>query len=152
MPKANWTKALTDYASDEKQSYETIAKKYGVSKRSVVKRAVKDDWQLVRRDTALKVHQELPNIVSQSVVEIQARHIYFARMLQAKALEAIIKDKLKPKNIREAVLCLKTGIEIERKALGLDNPKQNNDVYVPGTRMYLISSKDIDKFSKMNGQ
>ena len=151
MSKINWTKALTDYASDEEQSYEAIAKKYGVSKRSVVKRAVKDNWQLVRRDTTLKVHRELPAIVSQSAVEIQARHIYFARMLQAKALEAMVKDKLKPKNIREVVLCLKTGIEIERKALGLDNQKQNNEAYVPGTRMYVISSKDIDKFSEVHG-
>lgn len=120
MTKINWTQALTDYAGDEKQSYQSIAQKYQVSKRSVVKQAVKNNWQLVRQETALKVHQELPKRLSLSLADVVARQVYVARVMQAKALEVLLGAKLQPKNIKEVVICLQTGIDIERKALGLD--------------------------------
>lgn len=122
MAKISWTQALTDYVSDDKQSYGSIAKKYSISKRSVVKHAVKNNWQLVRQETALKVRQELPIRLSISLSDVVARQVYLAQMLQAKALEALMKERLTPKTIKEVILCVKTGIEIERKALGMDNP------------------------------
>lgn len=121
MAKINWTQALTDYVGDETQSYESIASKYGVSKRSVVKQAVKHNWQLVRQETTLKVHRELPDKLSISLTSVVARQVYLAQMLQAKALETMVKSQLTPKTFRELAQCVKTGVDIERKALGMDS-------------------------------
>lgn len=130
MAKVNWTQALSDYASDEKQSYQTIANKHGVSKRSVVKRAAKENWQLVRRETALKVHQKLPEMAAESIVEVNLRHAYIGRSLQILAIEAMRLKNISPDNQHEAIAALKAGIEIERTALGLDNRKPHQDVAI----------------------
>lgn len=121
MAKVMWTQALTDYVSDERQSYDSIAKKYNVSKRSVVKHAVKNKWQLARRETALKVHQELPIRLSIALSDVVARQVYLGQIMQARALEAFMRGHLTPKTIKEVIMCIKTGVEIERKALGLDH-------------------------------
>lgn len=124
MSKVNWALARTDYISDEQLSYQDIAGKYSVSKTSVVKKAVKEGWQGLRRETSLKVIQKLPEKIGETIAQINQRHAYFGKLLQARALEAILKGDVKPKTFREAVLCVKEGIEMERKALGLDKEQQ----------------------------
>ena len=123
MSKIKWSQAMSDYVGDEKHSYSSIAEKYNVSRRAVADQAKKNKWPSVRRETALKLQQNLPDMLSVSLANIVARQVFLAHMLQAKALEALIKGQLTPQNIREVILCAKTGIDIERKALGMDNPQ-----------------------------
>lgn len=118
--KINWTKAAIDYAKDETLSYDDIANKYSISKRSVVKHAVRDDWQKLRSDVSLKVHQKLPEILSESIAEINARHAQQAKLLQVKGMEIIDSDK-RPRNYQEALNCIRSGIKIEREALGMND-------------------------------
>lgn len=80
--KANWSKAVADYLKDETLSYEDIANRYGVSKRAVVKRVVQDRWQELRKETALQVHQKLPEKLSDSIADVKARHVKVARLFQ----------------------------------------------------------------------
>lgn len=123
MAKINWIQATSDYVGDETQSYESIAKKYKVSKKAVSNHAVKNKWQLIRRETTLKVHQELPARLSISLTDVVARQLFVAHIMQAKAIEVLMRGQLTPKTIREVILCCKTGIDIERKALGIGNPQ-----------------------------
>lgn len=120
MSKVNWALARTDYISNEQLSYQDIAGKYAVSKRSVTKKAVEEGWQGLRQETSLKVLQKLPDKVSETIVQVNQRHAYLGKLLQAKSLEAMVDGKLYPKDIKEALLAIKTGVEIERKALRLD--------------------------------
>lgn len=120
MSKIDWSKALNDYVSDETLSYEKVATKYGVSKRSVTKRASREKWPTLRQDTSLKVLQKLPQKVAETVAEASAMHVWLGKSLIAAGLRVIIEKKVEIKTWNEAVGAIKLGVEIRRKALGLD--------------------------------
>lgn len=127
--KINWSKALADYLKDETSSYASIANKHNVSKQSVVKRAAKENWQNLRSKTLLKVDQKLTEIIGEDIAIINARHAQIGKIMQSIALKAI-KD-LEPRTIAEAINSIKTGVEIERKALGIDEqikPDKNQKI------------------------
>ncbi len=121
MSKIVWSKALADYLRNETQSYASIAAKYGVSLQAVKKRAAKEGWLNLRQKSLLKVNQELPKMIGENIVEVNARHIRLARSLQEIALKAIEYGESQPTTALQALQSVKIGIEIERKALGMDN-------------------------------
>ena len=121
MSKIVWSKALADYLRNETQSYASIAVKHGVSLQSVKKRAAKEGWSNLRQRSIQKVNQELPKMIGESVAEVNARHIRFARTLQEVGLKAIEEGESQPTTPLQALQSVKTGIEIERKALGMNN-------------------------------
>lgn len=124
--KINWSKAVADYLKDETLSYEDIANRYGVSKRAVVKRAVQDRWQELRKETALQVHQKLPEKLGESIADVKARHAKEGKLFQGKGLEAVNSGKT-PTNFYQALMGIVTGIRLERQALGLDKYKPEDD-------------------------
>lgn len=143
MSKISWSQALADYLKDETTSYAYIAQKYGVSKRSVTKRAVQEGWQGLKQRTSLKVHQKLPEKLGESIAEVNAKHAQIGKWLQGIALRAMRSkadggDELKPQNINDARLLYLTGFHVERKSLGLEDKNKNTDAYVPGRKMYIV--------------
>jgi len=120
MAKINWQLALSNYLEDETSSYTSIAQKYGVSLQAVKKRASKEGWVNLRIETIQKVDQKLSEKVSNELANVNFRHIKVSRKLQDEGIEFIRNNKLKLKNFNQAVNLLKKGIEIERKALGMD--------------------------------
>src|SRR3989344_5262373 len=104
MAKISWSQALADYLKDETASYASIADKYGVSKRSVTKRAVQEGWQDLKQKTSLEVTQRLPEIVGESIAEVNTKHAKIGKLLQGLALKAMRPkvdggDELRPQNI-----------------------------------------------------
>lgn len=126
MSKISWSKALIDYLKDETQSYASIASKYDVSLQAVKKRAGKEGWQDLRLKSIQKVNQELPNLIGESVAETNARHIRMAIAVQSVAVKAIKNNESKSVSYSQAVQSLKTGIEIERNARGMDIENSQN--------------------------
>lgn len=129
MSKVQWSAALADYLKDETKSYAFIANKYHVSKQSVVKRAVKEDWQSLRNKTLLKVDQKLTEIIGEDVAIINSRHAQIGKFMQSTALKAL--KNLEPRTMSEVINSIKTGVEIERKALRIDDqiiPDKNQKI------------------------
>jgi len=137
--KINWSQALVDYLTDESITYDTLAKKYGVSKRAIVTRAKQDKWQDLRTVTSLKVHQKLPEIVGANLAEIASKQAEIGNKLIERGLEAITRGST-PKTPQDARLFIQTGIEVQRKALGLDEQKFN-----PST--IIVMSKEIQEWA-----
>jgi len=71
------------------RSYEALAKKYGVSKTAIVKRATREDWQarLLRVEREAKQRGEERAV--ESIEAMNARHLHIVRVIQGKALEAL---------------------------------------------------------------
>lgn len=137
--KINWSQALVDYLTDEKATYDSIALKYGVSKRAVVIHAKQDNWQELRTQTSLKVHQKLPEIVGANLAEIASKQAEIGNKLVQKGLEAITGGST-PKTPQDARLFIQTGVEIQRKALGLDVEQ-----FKPNT--IIVMSKEIREWA-----
>lgn len=129
MAKISWSKALVDYLKDEVQSYASIASKYGVSLQAVKKRAGKEGWQDLRQKSIQKVNQELPELVGESMAKTNARHIQMAISMQTIAVEAIKKLDTKSITYSQALQSVKIGIEIERKARGMDIKDNREDKF-----------------------
>lgn len=139
MSKINWSEALADYLKDETESYASIASKYGVSLQAVKKKAGKEGWQDFRRRSIQKVNQELPEMVGKSAAEINARQARLGKLLQYVALKAIKERNLKPDSLDQAVRSVVAGINLERKAAGLDKPQTQTAVNVG----LLFNKKDV---------
>lgn len=137
--KINWSQALVDYLTDETVTYDSIALKYGVSKRAVVTHAKQDKWQELRTKTSLKVHQKLPEIVGTNLAEIAGKQADIGQKLVQKGLEAITRGST-PKTPQDARLFIQTGIEVQRKALGLDEPR-----FKPTT--VIVMSKEVQEWA-----
>lgn len=127
MSRINWDLASIDYATDSSQSYETIAKKYGVSKVAVSNHAVKDGWQQKRDQTLPIVIQQLTENKIRTIAEINAQHEQIGEAILNSALLEIQTKDYRPDSFRSAVTAIKIGIDIRRKARGMDNQK-NQDV------------------------
>ena len=71
------------------RSYELLARQFGVDKRTVVRRAVAEDWQgrldKIEADARDKADAKL----SETIEAMNLRHLRVCRVIQAKALEAL---------------------------------------------------------------
>ena len=102
MAKINWSAALSDYLKDETTSYASISREHGVSLQAVKKRASKEGWVDLRQKSIQKVNQKLPELVGESIADMNARHVRFGKLLQASALREIKERDLKPENFIQA--------------------------------------------------
>ena len=71
------------------RSYAAVARRYGVSKGAITRRAKRDDWQtrLVRIETEARDRAEEQSI--ESLKSVHARHLRTLRAIQGRALQAI---------------------------------------------------------------
>lgn len=127
MSKINWVKARADYIKDSTQTYALLAKKYGVSVDHLTHRAVEEGWTEERRKTTEKAQQKLPEKISESLAQVNARQAGLGKILQHVSAESL--KMYKPQSFEDARLGILTGVTIERKALGLDLDEVKNEVY-----------------------
>lgn len=118
MSRINWNIAALAYVSDSSQSYESIARKFGISKTAVKNKAAQENWQNLRLKTNTKVLLDLPERAAESITEILARHLETAKMLQRLGLEALEKHSVL--DISEARRLVVTGIQIEQSVYRID--------------------------------
>lgn len=143
--KVDWFQARQDYLEDNRQSYSTIAKKYGVTKTAVEKHATKEGWAKLRRSLGDKAFESFQNKLLNTKSAAQDRHLLHYQNLQAlanKSLVAmdqqnfmldkdgrVVRDKKgvpiqvppNPFALEKLTKSLKAAIEGERVVLGLPN-------------------------------
>lgn len=98
------------------RSYQTVADRYGVSKRAVVKCANREGWQDRLRDREARARATADKEAVEGLEAINRRHLKSVRVVQAKALEALRSKPLK--TAMEAVRALDMAIKQERLVVG----------------------------------
>ena len=98
------------------RSYETVAEQYGVSKRTVTKRASREGWQKRLTDLEAQARHNAEQRTLESLEEMNVRHLKSLRVIQARALEALRNMPLA--TAMEAVRSLDLAIRQERLVRG----------------------------------
>ena len=96
------------------RSYQQVAEHYQVSKGTVTNLAVRDGWQERLALAEQRARDERAGIETRE--QVAARHLEIARMLQAKALEAL--EGLSFERPRDAIRAVDLGVRLERLILG----------------------------------
>ena len=98
------------------RSYEAIARKHGVSKRTVTKRAARDGWQARLAQIEAAARKKLDERHVESLEAVTERHLRTLRLIQAKALAAL--GHMPITSGMDAVRALDLAIKQERVVLG----------------------------------
>ncbi|MBI4029390.1 MAG: hypothetical protein HY376_03415 [Candidatus Blackburnbacteria bacterium] len=114
---------------------------------AVKKRAGKEGWQDLRQKTVQKVDQKLPEKLGESIAEVTARHAQVGKALQAEGIQAI-KGGMKPQSFKDARLSLLSGIEIERRALDMDEDYVRNEIYQKFQQFSFIFSMNAEELRR----
>lgn len=108
------------------RSYQAVAAKFGVSKRSVTRRAAEENWPQRILELEQKARQGAEQKVQESLEEMNVRHLKILRAIQTKALQAL--QQFSIASAMEAVRSLELSIRQERVARG--EPGGGDDVNV----------------------
>ena len=98
------------------RSYQSVAEKYGVSKRAVTKVATKENWSQRLLEIEKKAHEKTDEKLAESLDQMNERHIRMCKMIQKKSLEALKSMPLT--TAIEAVRALDLAIKQERLSRG----------------------------------
>ena len=71
------------------RSYQAVAERYGVSKVAVVQRAKRDRWQERLRELEKKAREQADKKAVETLEAVRERQLKAARIVQARALEAM---------------------------------------------------------------
>ena len=98
------------------RSYQQVAEKFGVTKRTVVNVAVKDRWQDRVVELERKARDATNDKAQESLEEMNERHLKLCRLVQSRALEALRRFPLE--NAVAAARALESSIRQERIVRG----------------------------------
>jgi hypothetical protein len=98
------------------RSYQSVAKRYGVTKNAVVALAKRERWQERLAEIEAKVRKAGDERAAESLEEIRSRHLKAARAIQAKAIQAL--QTMSLTSAMEAVRALDLGVRTERLLIG----------------------------------
>lgn len=98
------------------RSYAAVGRKYGVSKVAVTNRATKEGWQKRVQEIEARARAASDEKAVETMEAINTRHLKSARVIQAKALEALRSMSLD--TAMDAVKALHLGVRQERLVLG----------------------------------
>lgn len=98
------------------RSYEAVAKKFGVSKVTVVNRAAKERWQERLREAEEEARRQANRKAADTLQEVKARQLQEARILEHRALEAL--KTLPPDKAVKAAVMLQIAWRQELLLLG----------------------------------
>ena len=116
--------AYVDLGPD--RSYTALAEKFGVAKRTVVTRAKSEHWQERLVDAERKARQIADQKAVESLEEMNERHLKSVRLIQAKAIEILVRMPLD--SASSAARALATAIEQERVIRGEPSDRSAIDV------------------------
>ena len=103
-------------AMGAKRSYESVAQKYGVSKRSVVKRATREGWQRRVAEIETRAQERATERAVDTLEEVKTRHLKAFKAVQLRALESL--KALLFKDPMDAVRAMDIAARHELLALG----------------------------------
>jgi len=98
------------------RSYQTLADKYGVSKRAVCKVAKNENWKQKIKDIEKKAYEATEKKMAEDLEMMCERHIKVCKLIQRKALEAL--QSMPLTTALEAVRALDMSIKQERLIRG----------------------------------
>mgnify|MGYP001588538854 CR=1 FL=1 len=98
------------------RSYQAVADHFGVSKVSIVKRAKKENWQIRLRELEKKAQERSEQRAMETLDAVRGRQLKVARLLQARALEAL--RRLSPEKAVKAAAAVSIGWKHELLLLG----------------------------------
>ncbi len=114
------------HAMGAHRSYEALARKYGVSKRSIVRLAHKDRWQQRLAEREKRVREAVENKVEETLEQLKSRHLRVLQAIQAKSLKAL--KELPMSHAMDAVRALELCIKQERLIHGEATERNETDV------------------------
>ena len=104
------------YSLGANRSYQAVANHFGVSKRSVTKRALKEKWQDQIAEMEAQIRENVTQKTRESVEEMMDRHLKQLTAIQGRAIEAL---RAMPLNTSmEAVRALALAMKEERVMRG----------------------------------
>lgn len=166
---ADWTMLKQEYIGNNTVTYEALAKKHGVSSRTIKRHAVEEGWQAARNNISQQVTNNVTKRAIDNLEEVNARHTKAYKNLQAFALTNlnILYDdikyqqqmakqngaKLDPKKIYSSQMAkflaetLRIAMDGERITLGLPTvvTKGEQDVNLSSE----FANKDINELEKL---
>ncbi len=104
------------FALGPERSYERVAEKYGVSKRSVTSRAKREGWQRRMVELESKAREASDKKKLESIEDRNERHLTALRFIQARAIEAL--KKMPIEAAMDAVRAYNMSLRDERVILG----------------------------------
>lgn len=110
----------------QERSYEAVARRYGVSKITVVRHAEKHRWQERLREAERKAREEDDRKAIDTLKAVKERQLQEARILERRALEAL--KALPPEKAGKAAAML--NIAWKHELLLLGEPSQRTEVSV----------------------
>ncbi len=100
------------------RSYSEVAKRFDVSKRSIVKIAKHDGWQQRIEEIEAKARQVADEKAANTLACVTEKHLKIVRALESKALGAL--RELRVESAGEAARILDAALRHERALLGID--------------------------------
>lgn len=98
------------------RSYQAVASRYSVTKKSVTKRAIRDRWQERIQDIESKARERVTTKAVDTLEEMRSRHLKAFKALELKALEALRGMVLD--SPADVIKALEVAVRNERIALG----------------------------------
>lgn len=98
------------------RSYAKVAKRYGVTKRAILRCAKREDWQRRVDELDLKAREVGEKRTVETILQMNERHLRSMKIVQAKALEAL--KSLSLETAFEAIRALDMATKSERLIRG----------------------------------
>jgi hypothetical protein len=107
------------------RSYAQLARKLGVSKRSVTARAAREGWQARLREVEAAAQRRTEERTVEDLAAIDGRHLRLTRAIQGRALEAL--RSLAMSNAVAAARALDLAVRLERRILGVPDDRDPDE-------------------------
>jgi len=120
LQKIDWSQIYSYYISNEKISYYDCASRFKVSVDSVKKKGAEEDWTAKKQQihkTALALTEQK---ATQELVKRNESHIAIGIALQSTAVKQMVDKGIVPNTAKDVKDWIATGVQIERKARGMD--------------------------------
>lgn len=96
-----WDVIRAEFIADETLTYSVIAKKYGISKSSVGKKANTENWKSLRKVSTDKGVEAVQNQKATQIADANKRHLEGAQLIQEATLEGI--RRIKENEVEETI-------------------------------------------------
>lgn len=143
----NWTEIYIFYISSEIITLRDCAEKFQISYDVVRRKSSDQKWRQKKKESrqvALRIVEEK---ISTKIAKINERHVQIGQALQSKGIKAMIEGEILPANARDTQGWISAGIAIERKALGMNNPNQQQKIepIEETTEKYILEGEKSEK-------
>jgi len=125
--KVDWVSIKRDYLATQKITKRELADKHLVNYRKLCSVANKEDWDGLKKEVARRGELQIAEQAENEILQMRKRHSIIGRKVLSEGVKAIERGK-KPTKASDALRFVEKGIDIERKAEGLDDKNMRPSV------------------------